>query len=76
MGRLDELKESLNTLRVSLSLLVGFLLVVSGGLIAKYERGDADFLFWSGIFIAFASIVAIGIVFSKIVKKTKEIGEL
>lgn len=51
MARLDEVKEILNTLRIWLSLTIGLIVVTTSGLISRYDRGEEDWVFWSGSFL-------------------------
>ena len=49
MGKLDEVKEILNTLRLLFSIGVGLVVVVTGSLIAKEQSGSIDLYFWLGV---------------------------
>lgn len=40
MGKLDEYKESLNTLRVILSIVTGMFALGVGGLVVRYDERD------------------------------------
>ena len=40
MAKLDEIKEILNTLRIWLSLIIGLIVVVSSGLISRYDMAN------------------------------------
>ncbi len=76
MSKLDEYKESLNTLRVILSIITGMFALGVGGLIVRYDAGKIDGIFWVGVLTCLVAVVILGIIFLKIIKKTKEIGEL
>ena len=76
MGKIDEVKESLNTLRVAMSIAFGILVVLIGSIVKRYDAGNIDILFWSGILFALAVIGAIVVIILKIADKTKEIKEL
>jgi hypothetical protein len=76
VGKLDEYKESLNTLRVILSIVTGMFALGVGGLVVRYDAGKVDAIFWIGILTCLMAIVILAIIFLKIIKKTKEIGEL
>lgn len=76
MGKIDKIKEILNTLRLLLSILLGFEVLIAGGLISRYDNGKIDSIFWYGI-ILFSMILAIVfMLFLKIAKKTNEIEDL
>ena len=76
MAKIDEIKESLNTLRTALSLLIAFLIATGGALGALFKSGDISVLFWLCVFFMMLFIFAGFVVISKIKQKTKEIGEL
>jgi hypothetical protein len=48
MGKLDEVKEILNSLRVGLSLVVGLIVITTGSLINKEQQDQVDIYFWLG----------------------------
>lgn len=76
MSKLDEYKESLNTLRIALSVITGMFALGVGGLIARYDADKIDIIFWFGIVFSICALVALALIFVQIAKKTKEIGEL
>ena len=76
MSKIDEIKEILNTLRVTTSITFGILMLLITGLIKRFDAGNIDILFWTGIFISFLIIIVIFKLFLKISEKTKNIGEL
>lgn len=76
MGKIDEVKELLNTLRVAMSIAFGILVVLIGSIVKRYDNNKVDMLFWIGILFALAIIGAIVLIMQKIAHKTKEIGEL
>lgn len=75
-GKLDEVKEILNSLRVGLSLVVGLIVITTGSLINKEQLGPIDIYFWVGS----ALDVVLMFTFIKLVlsikKHTKEIKDL
>lgn len=76
MGKIDELKEILNTLRLWLSLLVGAIFIVGGGVISRYDKNLTDGLFWVGLclIVVFGLIIAfISLKIAKITKQTKDL---
>jgi len=76
MGKLDEVKEILNTLRIAMSLSFGFIVFIAGSLIKRFDNGNIDNLFWFGILLIISLLVSIVLLIFKISKKTKEIREL
>ena len=76
MGKIDEVKELLNTLRVAMSIAFGILVILIGSIVKRYDAEKIDILFWSGVFFALAIIGAIVILIFKIANKTKEIKDL
>ena len=45
MAKIDEVKEILNTLRLFFSICIGLIVVLTGSLITKEEKGDIDLYF-------------------------------
>ena len=76
MGKIDEVKEILNTLRVAMSIAFGILVVLIGSLVKRYDTGDIDYIFWIGTLFVFVLFVAIILTVQKISNKTKEIKDL
>jgi len=76
MGKIDEVKELLNTLRVAMSIAFGILIILIGSIVKRYDAEKIDILFWSGILFALAIIGAIVFIIFKIANKTKEIKDL
>ena len=76
MSKLDEIKEILNTLRISTSITFGILMLLITGLIKRFDADNIDILFWAGVIISFLIIIVIFKLFLKISEKTKNIGEL
>ncbi len=76
MAKIDEIKEALNSLRIWLSLTVGIIVVVSGGLISRYDNVKIDAVFWSGMMLLFILLSVVILLIIKISKRTKEIGKL
>ena len=76
MAKLDEVKEILNTLRIWLSLTMGLIVIVTGGLISRYDRELIDGLFYSGFFALFILLLVVVFIAFSISKKTKQIKEL
>lgn len=76
MAKLDEVKEILNTLRIWLSLTMGLIVIVTGGLISRYDRNLIDGLFYSGFLALFVLLLVVYLIVIKISERTKEIKEL
>ena len=76
MGKIDEVKEILNTLRVAMSIFFGLFVLIVGKLVSLYANKDFSELFWMSIVAAILNIVAIVLIIRKIATKTKEIRDL
>jgi len=76
MGKIDEVKEILTTLRVAMSISFGVLIITIGSIIKRYDNGIIDQIFWAGIGFSILIIGVIAILIINISKKTKEIGDL
>ena len=76
MSKLDEVKEILNTLRVTMSLSFGMLMIVVSGIINRFDQNRVDMVFWLGFLFAVFLLVIIFLLIIKISQKTKEIKEM
>jgi len=76
MGKLDEVKETLNTLRVVMSIFFGVFVLIVGKIVTFYANKDFSELFWMSIIAAILTMVAIVLIIRKIAFKTKEIKDL
>ena len=76
MGKIDEVKEILTTLRVAMSIAFGVLIITIGSILKRYDNSLIDLLFWAGIGFSISIIGVIVVLIINISKKTKEIGEL
>jgi len=76
LGKIDEVKEILTTLRVAMSISFGVLIITIGSIIKRYDNGIIDQIFWAGIGFSILIIGVIAILIINISKKTKEIGDL
>ena len=76
MGKLDEIKEILNTLRVAMSIAFAILLFVIGAIVKRYDDQNVDDIFWLSIVVIVSILVSIIFIVRKITKKTREIREL
>ncbi len=76
MGKIDEVKEILNTLRVAMSIAFGILIILIGSLVKRYDNNSIDYIFWIGTVFVFILLITIVLVIKKISAKTKEIKDL
>jgi ABC-type bacteriocin/lantibiotic exporter with double-glycine peptidase domain len=76
MGKIDEVKEILNTLRVSMSIGFGVFVLIIGKVISFYVDNNFSELFWMSIIAAILNIIVIFLIVKKIALKTKEIKDL
>ena len=76
MSKIDEVKEILNTLRVLLSLTLGFIALVVSGLVKRYDEQKIDWIFYSGSFLFFSLLFIVLLIVIKISNKTKEIKDI
>ena len=75
MARIDKIKETLNTLRVILSLAVGFILGLSAKVSDFYDKNIFDTRFYMALIGINLLIVVIIFIAFKIKKNTEDIGE-
>ena len=76
MGKIDEVKEILTTLRVAMSIAFGVLIITIGSILKRYDDNLIDLLFWAGIGFSISIIGVIVVLIINISNKTKEIGGL
>jgi len=76
MAKIDEIKETLNTLRVILSLIVGLLVAIGSKISQMYDENNFNTKFYISIIAVNVLLVILGYIAIKIKNKTKEIGEL
>ena len=76
MGKIDEVKEILNTLRVAMSIFFGIFVLIMSKLASLYADESFSELFWMSIFAAILNIIVIILIIRKIALKTKEIKDL
>ena len=76
MARIDKIKETLNTLRIGLSIISAFIMMLGGSLGNFYKNGDFGILFWI-VFLFILGFVILGyIIIYKIRNKTDELEDL
>ena len=76
MGKIDKVKETLNTLRIAMSISFGILVVLVGSLVKRYDASKMDMIFWAGFTLSLIVLLVIAAIMVKISNKTKEIEEL
>jgi glucan phosphoethanolaminetransferase (alkaline phosphatase superfamily) len=76
MAKIDEIKELLNTLRVTMTIAFGILVIVVGSIIKRYDASKIDAIFWVGVVFTFILLIFIVFIVRKISEKTKEIKDL
>ena len=75
MAKIDKIKETLNTLRVLLSLTVGLILGLSAKVSDFYDKNIFDIRFYLSIIAINLLIIAILYISVKIKKNTNDIGD-
>lgn len=75
MSKLDETKETLNNLRVAITLIVALIIAVVSGSLSALKQNE-EVYFMVGVLATFLLSVAGAFVFHLLFKKTKEIGDL
>ena len=76
MGKIDEVKEILNTLRVAMSIGFGVFVLIVGKIVSLYADENFSELFWLSIAASILNIIVIFLIVRKISTKTKEIRDL
>ena len=76
MGKIDEVKEILNTLRVAMSIGFGVFVLIVGKLVSFYTDENFSEIFWMTVVASILNIIIIFLIVKKISLKTKEIKDL
>jgi len=76
MSKLDKVKETLNSLRVGLSVISALLITLGGTLGSLYKKDEIDIIFWIASFLFFGFLIAGFVIIHRIRVKTDEIEEL
>ncbi len=76
MGKLDAVKEALNSLRAAINVITAFLIALGGAMGALYNTNNIGTLFWLSAILMAAFVVAGFVTVVRIKQKTKEIEEL
>jgi hypothetical protein len=74
--KIDKIKETLNTLRVALSIISAIIITLGGTLGSLYRHGDIDIIFWISSVLFFGFLLGSFSVVHKIKTETNKIGEL
>lgn len=76
MAKIDKIKETLNSLRVGLSIISALLITLGGAIAGLYKKSEIDIIFWIASFLFF-NFLFIGFIFiHKIKIKTDELEDL
>lgn len=76
MGKIDEVKETLNSLRAYFGVSVLIIITVGGNIVKSYREEVYDLFFYSGMFVIVLLSIFMVVLIKKIKIKTKEIGKL
>ena len=76
MAKIDEVKETLNTLRTFISLGIGVIVALAGVISTLYDMNDFGVKFYIAIVSVNALIVLIFLLLRFLFRKTKELREL
>ena len=76
MGKIDKVKEILNTLRVAMSIGFGVFVLIFGKLVSLYTDENFSEIFWMTVVASILNIIVIFLIVKKISLKTKEIKDL
>ena len=74
--KIDKIKETLNTLRVILSIISAIIITLGGTLGNLYKHGDIHIIFWISSILFFEFLLGSFSVIHKIKIETNKIGEL
>jgi hypothetical protein len=76
MSKIDKIKETLNSLRVGLSIISAVLITLGGTLGALYKKDEIDFIFWVSSILFFIFLMAGFVIARQINIKTNELEDL
>lgn len=76
MSKLDEIKETLNTLRAMLAVISAFLIALGTAVGSLFVTNNINAAFWIAIVLMVLFVVAGFLIMAKIIQKTKAIGAL
>lgn len=75
MAKIDKIKETLNTLRVVLTICSAFIITLGGALGSMIKNNTSDYIFWLSFGLFELFLLSAIIILVKIVKITKYIEE-
>ncbi|MBN2782445.1 MAG: hypothetical protein JXQ66_04325 [Campylobacterales bacterium] len=76
MAKIDKIKETLNSLRVGLSIISALLITLGGTLGSLYKKDEIDILFWVSTILFFGFLIVGFVTIHKIRIKTDELEDL
>jgi len=76
MAKIDKIKETLNSLRVGLSIISALLITRGGSLGNLYKKNEIYFIFWMVSFLFFVFLLIGFVIIHKIKIKTDELEDL
>jgi len=76
MAKIDETKERISYLKIFLTIIIGAVVVTSGGLVNLVLSGNFGVVFWIGLIVVVVLVYAALRVMSHIEKHLKRLGEL
>ena len=76
MAKIDKIKETLNSLRVGLSIISAMLIALGGTLGSLYKKNEIDFIFWIVSLLFFILLIMGFVIIHKIRIKTDELEDL
>jgi membrane protein YdbS with pleckstrin-like domain len=76
MSKLDEIKETLNTLRAMLAVISAFLIALGTAVGSLFIANNINIAFWIAILFMVLFVIVGFLIMIKIIQKTKAIGDL
>lgn len=76
MAKIDKIKETLNSLRIGLTIISALLITLGGTLGSLYKNNEIDIMFWVASFLFFGFLVVGFIIIHNIRIKTDELEDL
>ena len=76
MAKIDKIKETLNSLRVGLSIISALLIALGGTLGSLYKKNAIDLIFWIVSLLFFVLLIIGFVIIHKIKIKTDELEDL
>ena len=76
MAKIDKIKETLNSLRIGLSIISALLITLGGTLGHLYKNNEIDFIFWVASFLFFGFLMVGFVIIHNIKIKTDALEDL